>query len=475
MTSEVLQIVGWDKIGRGLGEYMRPDGKRVSVAVPGTIVGETVCVEEMRKNKKPPPRFEALRSSILSQSPHRVAPLCPHVGTCGGCLWQHMSYEHQLQVKYEWIVRLVSSLGLSSSLCRPIIGCQSPWRYRNKMEFSFSQDLQGNRFLGLFQCQRRRCVLDINVCYLTSEWMATTLGSIRNWWKASGLTAYRPSTNTGSLLCVTMKESFSFGDRMVILTVSGNPEFALHKNHLESFVKAVREVATPSSGSLSIVLRIRQIAKKMETQIYEMILYGTDYIREKLEVETKQGVKRSLELQISPQAFFQPNTSQAMRIYSQALLMAQLEPDQVVFDLYCGIGVFGMFSALEVRTAVGVEISKDSAYDAKTNASRLGISHFSIQCGDVASVVADMKRQGTFQKPSTVIVDPPRAGLMPSAIEEITSLQPQTIVYVSCNPETQMKDAKALIEKGWSVAAVQPVDQFPHTVHVENIMLFTHG
>jgi 23S rRNA (uracil1939-C5)-methyltransferase len=343
------------------------------------------------------------------------------------------------------------------------------------MEFSFSQDLEGRYFLGLFCCQRKRCVLDLKVCCLTEDWMVTALQSIKTWWKASGLLAYRPSANTGSLICVTMRESATLKDRMIILTVSGNPDFALKQHHLDEFVALLKQVATPSSGSLSLVLRIRQIAAKMPTQIYEMMLFGPDHVREILEVETKIGMKRRLELHISPQAFFQPNTHQAMKIYSQALLMADLHPDDVVFDLYCGIGVFGMFASLETRSAVGVELSKDSAYDAKTNAARLCCSNFTVQCGDTASVVASMKGEGPFERPSTVIVDPPRAGLMPSAVNEIVSLDPKTIVYVSCNPETQVHDAAELIKHGWHIASVQPVDQFPHTVHLENILLLKKG
>lgn len=213
----------------------------------------------------------------------------------------------------------------------------------------------------------------------------------------------------------------------------------------------------------------------MPTQIYEMILFGPDHLRERVEVETKKGTMRSLELHISPQAFFQPNTHQAMRIYSKALQMADLRADDVLFDLYCGIGVFGMFAALEIHKAVGVELSKDSAYDAKTNAARLGLANVAVHCGDVATVVATMKQEGTFERPSTVIVDPPRAGLMPQAIDEILSLDPTKIVYVSCNPQTQVKDAKELLLRGWTIAHVQPVDQFPHTVHVENILLFKRG
>jgi 23S rRNA (uracil1939-C5)-methyltransferase len=475
MTLMTLQIDEWDKTGRGVGDFLRPDGKCVRVAVQGSIVGEIVEADFLVKNKKAPPRFAARTVSISQASPYRAVPLCPHAGECGGCVWQHMTYEHQLQIKQDLVAELFTPLCSSSSLVQPIIGCDIPWQYRNKMEFSFSQDLEGHHFLGLFHGQRRRCVLDLKVCYLTGEWMSKALESIKTWWKASGLTAYRPPSNTGSLICVTMRESATFGDRMIILTVSGNPDFALKRHHLDDFVSVLKEVATPQGGALSIILRIRQIAKKMPTQIYEMILFGPDHVREMLEVEAKKGTKRSLELHISPQAFFQPNTCQAMKIYSHALQMASLCPDDVVFDLYCGIGVFGMFAALEARTAVGVELSRDSAYDAKTNAERLCLSNFSIQCGDTAAVVAKMKEEGAFDKPAVVIVDPPRAGLMPSAIEEIVSLEPKTIVYVSCNPESQCKDATELLKRGWIIASVQPVDQFPHTFHVENILLLKKG
>jgi 23S rRNA (uracil1939-C5)-methyltransferase len=305
--------------------------------------------------------------------------------------------------------------------------------------------------------------------------MAETLQSVRQWWHDSLLAAYRPSSDEGSLQTVTMRDSATMGDRMVILTVSGNPAFALREHHLADFVTHVRRSATPQTGTLSIILRIRQIAKKMPTQFYEMVLFGPDYLREELTVEATASVPKKLCFHISPQAFFQPNTFQAMNIYSHALQLAALKQDDLLFDLYCGIGIFGMFASLETRQAIGIELSRESAYDAKTNAQRLGLSNFSIHCGDTAAVVASLKSQGTFARPSTVIVDPPRAGLSPRAIDEITSLQPSTIVYVSCNPESQARDAVILMQRGWSIEILQPVDQFPQTAHVENIMLARKG
>lgn len=474
MTRPLVHITEWDAIGRGVGECLRHDGTCFRVAVPGSILGETVEVDDLVKNPKGVPRWVAREMCVTRPSPHRVSPRCPHAGECGGCTWQHMAYEHQLEVKQESIEQLFTPL-CSRSLVRPILGCENPWQYRNKMEFSFSQDMEGRPFLGLFYGQRRHRVLDLQVCCLTGEWMSTTLHAIREWWKASALGAYRPSTNSGSLICVTMRQSATLGDRMVILTVSGNPEYALKQHHLNDFVDVIRKEAAPPVGELSIVLRIRQIAPKRPTQLYEMLLFGPDHIREKLDVQVRPDQRCSLEFHISPQAFFQPNTRQAMHLYSQALQMADITPDSVVVDLYCGIGVFGMFAVAAGGTAVGVELSEDAAYDAKTNAQRLGLSRYAIHCGDTAESVARMKQAECFAPPTSVIVDPPRAGLLPKAIDEIVALNPPRIVYVSCNPHTQVVDAARFVEQGWAVDAVQPVDQFPHTAHVENILLLTRG
>lgn len=472
MDPTILHIEGWDSLGRGVTTWRRPDDRVVSVAVPGTIIHETVEVGAMEKDRRGNSRMQASLSSVVSSAPSRTTPRCPHVGECGGCVWQHIEYPYQLQYKQARLEELFAPLRTQQMVVHPIVGCDTPWRYRNKMEFSFAQDRQGKRFLGLYKCTHRCGVFDLTTCFLTNEWMASTLQVIRDWWEHSGLDAYYLHADRGSLQTVTMRESATTGDRMILLTVSGNPNFAPKQHHLDDFVAAVRSAATPSSGTLSVVLRIRQIAKGTPTQFYEMILSGPDHIREVLEVEPVIGKKHSLEFHISPQAFFQPNTRQAMSIYSRALQLAGLSKDQLVIDLYCGIGIFGMFASLEVRRAVGVELSRESAYDAKTNAARLGLSQFSVHCGDVANVVGAMGKDKEFERPSTVIVDPPRSGLTPPALTSIVSLEPDTLIYVSCNPETQVRDAKLLVEAGWEIEAVQPIDQFPHTVHVENILKF---
>ena len=446
--------------------FSRPDGGEVPVAVSGTIVGETVETGAIGRSPRGGCRREAPLLSVAVAAPGRTAPSCPHVGECGGCVWQHIDYPYQLQHKQAQLEKLFSPILSGTGTFHPIIGASSPWRYRNKMEFSFAQDRNGKRFVGLFSCRHRGEVFDLTACLLTGEWMAEAVRAIKEWWLQSGLDAYYLYTDRGSLQTVAMRESATTGDRMVLLTVSGNPAYALRKEQLTSFVEALQRSAAPAQGTLSIVLRIKQIAKGRPTQFYEMMLHGPDHIREVLTIEPIIGKRHTLEVHVGPQSFFQPNTIQAMTIYSRALQLARLSNDHVVADLYCGIGIFGMAASLEARQAIGVELSRESAYDAKTNASRLGLERFSILCGDVADVI----RQQNFAKPSTVIVDPPRPGLTPQALSTIVSLEPDTIIYVSCNPETQLRDAKLFVEKGWKADAVQPVDQFPHTVHVENIL-----
>ena len=251
---------------------------------------------------------------------------------------------------------------------------------------------------------------------------------------------------------------------MVILTVSGNPQYALKKNELEAFCDAVKSVAGDTHQDLSIVLRIRQIAKGKPTQVYDMVVFGKDHVREKLHVLLSK--ERELEVHIGTQSFFQPNTTQAEKIYGTALSFASLGENDTVLDLYCGIGMFGMFAALEAKRALGIELSREAAYDATINAQRLGFGNFSVYAGDVASVLRTLPESC----PDIVIVDPPRAGLQ-KAIEQIVLMRPRKLVYVSCNPKTQVEDILQLKTHGWEISAMQAIDQFPHTVHVENIVL----
>jgi 23S rRNA (uracil1939-C5)-methyltransferase len=260
----------------------------------------------------------------------RIAPKCVHFGVCGGCRWQQMSYDEQLKEKERILRKCFHDILQTGVDLRPIIPCEPVWQYRNKMEYTFSSDLQKNKFLGLVMDGGKGRVLNLTECHLVNPWYTTTLEAVREWWNKSDIEAYHPFSNLGSLRTLTLREAVSSGDRMVVLTVSGNPDYAIHKSDLEDFVRYIRKVAEPADPEkkLSVFLRIQQLAKGMQPTFFEMLLYGPDHIREELEVSINDENQPSkLMFHISPSAFFQPNSYQAQKLYSYALRMAELKKE----------------------------------------------------------------------------------------------------------------------------------------------------
>jgi 23S rRNA (uracil1939-C5)-methyltransferase len=383
--------------------------------------------------------------------------LCSHVPLCGGCSFQEIDYSEQLSRKETLIKEAFSSFS-SNALIHSILPCASPWRYRNKMEFSFSQNRAGDQFLGLMIARSRGRVLNLNECLLTSAWFSEVLNHVREWWKKSGLNAYHPYSNKGSLLTLTLREGRRTQDKMAILTVSGEPEYALTRDHIAGFVEAVQKVE-----NMSIFLCIRQQKKGSPTQFFEMHLSGKDHISEKMEIHIGDMIK-PFHFKISPRSFFQPNPLQAEILYSRALEMAKVDRSMHVLDLYCGTATLSMIFALQAGQVTGMELSPEAVLDAECNLKANGIENVTILSGDVAKILE------TWQgNPHLVCVDPPRSGLSTQAVDQILGLNPDKILYVSCNPLTQAENVKVFIEKGYLLEELQPVDQFPHTKHVENI------
>ncbi len=446
------QITRFSNKGNGLSE----DGYEKVVEVPFTMPGDKVRAKIVQKRSG---RLKGILSEIIQPSSDRAAPKCVHFGLCGGCRWQHVPYSMQLCKKQSIIEKLFGPW-FAESVLRPIIPCDPPWNYRNKMEFSFSSDSMGNRYLGLMMDSGRGKVFNLTECHLPSPWFAGVLTFVRKWWKESGLNAYHPHKNEGSLRTLTLREGVRSGQKMAILTVSGNPEYALDNTHLMSFVKAVRE-ALPNEDP-SVFLVIHQIAKGKQTQFYEVHLGGEEFIQEKLKVRDQEWI-----FQISPRAFFQPNTYQAEKIYQKVIEMASVSPSDIVYDLYCGTGTLGIIVSKMVKRVFGIELSPEALLDARENAKINQCSNIEFIQGDVGKVLGSQ----TLPSPDIVMVDPPRAGLDKKALETIGALKAQKIVYVSCNPVTQAAGVDELIKMGYHLKVIQPVDQFPQTLHMENIVL----
>lgn len=264
------------------------------------------------------------------------------------------------------------------------------------MEFSFSSDKAKNHYLGLHMDSGKGRVFEMTECHLPNPWFVEALKATKEWWEEFGLDAYHAHHNTGSLRTLTVREGQRTGDRMVNLTVSGNPEFALKKSQLEGFIAFIRAAVEPidPSKQLSIFLTIHQIAKGKPTQFYEMHLYGSEHIREILHIKADPNEEPiPLTFNVSPSAFFQPNTSQAEQLYSIALRMALIPKNAVVYDLYCGTGTMGICAARRAKEVIGIELSSESSLDARENVKVNGVDNVTILTGSVGEKLAEIQQK----------------------------------------------------------------------------------
>ncbi len=372
---------------------------------------------------------------------------CLHFPACGGCRFQDISYNQQLQSKQSFVQALFPSTTVS-----PIIGCQTPWRYRNKMEFSFSQNKAGDRFLGLILKKSRGKVFNLQQCLIAPDGFAEILSSVYQWWEKSLLRAFHFRSGEGTLRTLTIRQSRASGKKMIILTVSGNPQFAMTQSQINQFVDAICD------PSASIFLQIHQAIAGRPTQFFEIHLAGATHLDEELTIEGRRFL-----FKISPSSFFQPNTEQAEVLYETALRLPYLTPKACIYDLYCGTAILGILSAPRVKQVIGIELNPYAVFDGKVNCEINRLSNINLYQGDVAQTLA----KNNFPKPDLVILDPPRAGLDRPALEILRALNPLQILYISCNPKTQAQNLFELPE--YTPLQVQPIDQFPHTPHIENI------
>lgn len=463
-----IEILRLSSKGEGVGNCLLPGKeKEEPIALPLAIPGDHWHVALGKRRRR---KLQVLSAQLLHPSEHRVPPRCAHTAECGGCSLQQLEYGEQLKEREKGLKKAFGALLEDSQVqFHPILPCSDPWQYRNKMEFSFSQDREGRRFLGLFMRKSRGKVFNLHECALVSNWFSQTLSAVRKWWESTTLAAYHPPTNEGTLRTLILREGKRTQDKLALLTVSGNPTFAMKKDQLASFVEAL-VTSTKESEKLSIFLRIQQIAKGKETQSFEMHLSGKDHYTEKLFLDTPQG-KRALEFKISPASFFQPNPLQAEKLYSRALEMASLSPNSIVFDLYAGMATLGMAAALIAKHVIAIECNPYAVFDAEINRERNGITNLELHCGDVAAVLNKLQADSAYPSLDLAILDPPRCGLSPQALEAVVRLSAKKILYVSCNPATAAQNISLFKEKNYQLKELQPVDQFPHTMHLETIAL----
>jgi 23S rRNA (uracil1939-C5)-methyltransferase len=438
------------KTGEGVGFFQKNQVK-IAHAYPGDLV-----LAEIGKNKKRG-FLKGRLKTLLKPALERSAPVCPHANLCGGCKLGQLNYEAQLKYKEKLLHR--TFCGFPQAVFSSIVPSKN-WEYRNKMEFTFSENRAGSKFLGLMIASAGKYVFNVEKCFLAPPWMSQLLNAVRAFWLASLLKAFNPLVGAGILRYLTLRETIRTKQKMAVLTIQENALEKFSLANQEALVQAARS-AVPEG--LSLLLRKQISQKGSATHFSETVLFGQAFMEEELFIKNQR-----LKFKISSSSFFQPNPLQAEKLYALALDLAEVRMDMCVFDLYAGTGSLGMVFAPFVKEVVCIEENPAAVLDAKENFRLNGLKNIEIYQGEVGALLA---QNFSLKKPDLVVLDPPRAGLSALAIKHLLLLAPSRILYISCNIETQQRDLLALASQGYLLKALQPVDQFPQTMHLENIAL----
>jgi 23S rRNA (uracil1939-C5)-methyltransferase len=433
------------------------------VFVEGAVPGDIVEAEVFRKKKQ---FAEARLVRVIEASPWRVAPECSHFGVCGGCSWQHMSYERQCAWKREHVAdAFVRIGGVTDAVVRPTVPVDEPFWYRNKMEYSFGEmrwllpdelgvvQRDAELFaVGLHVPKRYDRILDIDACYLQSPESNAILRATREFFLARAIPAYSTRTHTGELRHLVIREGKRTGERMVFLLTSSE-----RTDLFRDYAQLLRD------GRFGVTTFVQGVSShKSSAAIADHLIvhFGEGIIHERLGENA---------FRISPSSFFQTNTLQAERLYAAVADAAGLRSDDVVWDLYCGTGSIALHIARQVRHVVGVELNPAAIADAKKNAEDNKIHNTEFHCADIVRFLAP-ECSADVPSPDVIIVDPPRAGLHGNVVKALGQSKVERLVYVSCNPSTSARDCALLREYGYTVEEALPVDMFPHTWHIECVI-----
>jgi 23S rRNA (uracil1939-C5)-methyltransferase len=412
------------------------------------LPGDTVKARVTKVQRR---HAEAVVTEIVAPGPVRVDAPCAHYPACGGCRFQDLAYETQVQTKHQWVADSLQRIaGLTDAPLEPIVPAASQFHYRNKMEYSFTQ-LESGPTLGLHKAGRWDEVLEIQKCWLTSDAGNAIRNTMSDWAREEKLTAYDQETHEGYLRHLMIREGRNTGQALVQLVTNRGERF-----DRERLIEVLTQVPEVKSIHWSINEGVSET-----TELPTELIWGEDAIEEEI---------GGLRFRVRPNAFLQTNTEMAEQLYAIAREFAGLTGNETVCDLYCGIGTIGLSMAKDAMTVWGIEISEESVACAIENQELNAIGNTAFFAGNVGEVLADLRTRAG--DPDVVVVDPPRAGLAGKALKRLGEIATPRIVYVSCNPTTLAGDLKRLSDDyGYRLVRARPVDMFPHTPHVECVAL----
>ncbi len=455
---ENIQLVSAGAKGVAIGKT--EDGKTVLVsgAVPGDVVNANV-----KKSKSK--YYEAEATEILMKSPFRVQPRCIHFGVCGGCKWQNLSYEKQLDFKHDEVFNNIKRIGgIDNFETLRILGSEEQYFYRNKMEFSFSdarwltsdeinsgENIENKNALGFHIPGMWSKILDLKECFLQEEPSNSIRLAVKKYAVENNLEFFDVKNQEGFLRTLMMRQN-SKGEWMVLFQL-----FREEKENREKLFNFLLE-KFPQIKTL-----VYCINSKQNDSIYDQsvqIYFGEGFLMEEMD---------GLKFKIGPKSFFQTNYKQALELYRKTLEFADLKGDEVVYDLYTGTGTIAQYVARNAKQVIGIESVQEAIDAAKEHAELNGLSNCTFYCGDMKDIFND-EFLANHPKADVLITDPPRDGMHQKVVEQILKLSPEKVVYVSCNSATQARDL-ALMKEHYHLVKILPVDMFPQTHHVENIAL----
>jgi 23S rRNA (uracil1939-C5)-methyltransferase len=440
----IVDIVDVGQGGVGIGKY-----NGFTVFVEGGLIDDKLKVKITNSKKK---YAVGEIVEIINKSPYRVNRKCDEsLKECGGCQIQELDYKKQLDIKTNEVKQTISRIGkLEDVVIHETIGMDVPFRYRNKAQFPIGKK-NGETVLGFYK-KKSHEIIPSNKCVIQHDLNDKILQIVKTYIDNYKISVYDESKNTGLIRHLVTKIGFKTGEVMVVLVINGNK--------LPNTQELVDVLKESIPGFKTLVLNINKEKTNSILGRTNKTIYGdgriNDYIGE-------------LVFEISPLSFFQVNPVQTEILYNKTLEYANLKENDVVFDIYCGIGTISLFLAQKANKVYGIEIVEDAIKDAKRNADLNNLNNTEFYAGKAEEVVPRLYKEG--KKANVVVVDPPRKGCDERVLDTIVSMEPERVVYVSCNPSTLARDLNYLDQKGYKCVEIQPVDMFPHTMHVECVAL----
>ena len=440
----ILEIMDLNHAGEGVGRF-----NGFTVFVPWTAPGDRVDVEIISLQKN---YARALTHSLVNASPHRLQPPCSDHGTCGGCRLQHIQYSEQLRHKQQLVVGALKRLGGIDVPVHPTIGMTEPWHYRNKAQYPVGE-AEGKLKMGFYR-QRSHALVDVRHCSIQHPAADSAVAVTREIITELKIPIYNEKEHRGVLRHLITRTSFSRGEVLLVLVTNGCT--------LPSGDRLIKQLAKRAKDMVGIVQNVNKRRGNVILGTENLLLWGRDYVVEEL---------GGLTFHISAGSFFQVNPRQAAVLFNIVRNYADLKGGETVLDLYCGSGAISLFLSSKAARVIGVESYAPAVEDAYKNAKLNGINNVEFYAGQAEEVLPVLARQGI--NGDVVVVDPPRKGCDERLLATLEKMQPPRIIYVSCNPATLARDLRYLTGIGYVPREVQPIDMFPHTSHVECVVLMS--